>query len=265
MDACRIVYKGEGTVHADGSDEADLRRWRLKQRADSALQAAKSSSTPTEERSRGHGIGPSGASTKLDKQSKSTGPASQDHVRQGEERAQQSGGVEEASDVSREGSDIEDALEAALDAAACGDVGFSSEEEWASSSDDEAARACDAGSGSEDGGLARDEDGRSADESAEGAVIRARGSGGACGGDGAKRKVRRMAKTTAPSASADASKIPEGHQDDVTVPDSFSQVHCSCCTHSYFNMLAYSIRCDVVCLWFYAYCICSSVCDGCAP
>lgn len=240
--ACRIMYEGQGAVHADGSDEADLRRWRLKRFADSAHIP---NTTTYEKRKRSRagsdeGVGRSGASTKQDKPPKSTGlewsngageGASMDEeCMQGAKSPQQSGEAG-GSHVSREGSDIEDALEAALEAAACGDVGFSSEEEWCRSSDDaDADRASGAGVSEKESVEDGCEDGCSFSELEEGSRMRARGSGGGCGGDGTTGKVRR-AKTKAhdakTSAGAGGRKIAAG--DDDTAPESFSQVRYSFC------------------------------------
>jgi hypothetical protein len=144
---CRIVYEGQGQVHADGSDEADLQRWRLKQRMD----CAQSTSAVKRKRScSGGGVQSLGASTRT--------RASSHHS-----TSRHAGGVlgvhspqlrgkdekDESSDEGDEGGDdIEDALEAALEAAACGDLEFSSEEEWPSSASEDVdvnANACELG------------------------------------------------------------------------------------------------------------------------
>lgn len=220
--ACRIVYEGQGVVHADGSDEADLRRWRLKRRADSALQACVEPTPENTATAKRTGAG--GA------EARQTGAASSQPEHPSTDSGHESeAGEGEAMDEegkSGEGSDIEDALEAALDAAACGDVSFSSEGEWGSSSSGDVERPRGAGGSDSDSGsvdLEGCEEGVSFVELKEGGVARARGSGGGGVRKGGKTR-RNKAKARGTALPASASDRAVTARDDDATPDSFSQV-----------------------------------------
>ena len=222
--ACRIVYEGQGVVHADGADEADLRRWRLKRRADSALQAfvePNRDNATTTKRSRAGGSDEArqtGAASSQPTEHPSTDSGNESEAGEGEAMDEEG--------KSGEGSDIEDALEAALDAAACGDVSFSSEGEWGSSSSGDVERPRGAGGGDSDSGsvdLQGCEEGVSFVELEEGGVARARGSGGGGVRKGGKTRCNK-AKARGTALPASASDRAVTARDDDATPDSFSQV-----------------------------------------
>ena len=126
---------------------------------------------------------------------------------------------------------MEDALEAALEAAARGDVGFSSDGEWGSSSSGDAGRVRGAGgSDSEPADLERGEDGVDIVALEEWQAMRARGSGGRSGGGKVPNSTAMNGRGKPLPASADDRAEVVADKD--AAPDSFSQVQCSYCMHA---------------------------------
>lgn len=213
---CRIVYEGQGTVHADGTDEADLCRWYLKRRVDAALTTQNQLGVDSKTKKRRTHV------TKDDLQqvdmSAEIGHKLAMQNAADEDPSCPSSAHDGESDGSLGRSNIEDALEAALDAAACGGVGFSSEEEWCSNSDS---------------GEAERRNAELSLDGLDGTVMRSQGSGhdhddgtgrAAARGSKKKKKKKKNKQKLLKAASPHGGLSTQPVNEDDTTPFSFSRV-----------------------------------------
>jgi hypothetical protein len=121
------------------------------------------------------------------------------------------------------GDDYEDALEAALEAAACGDLEFSSEDEWQSSASEDmdvngSRSACEV-----------------AEDSCANLGLKAEGGDVAPKGETGHKNTRACHQKGQGHLARAAGKREAG--DDNAAPDSFSQVQCPCRTHFQYGFL----------------------------